>query len=76
MRTKKDMEAEIAELRGQVAALRGVVEKLLSQPPVQQFVPMPCPLPHYPQPTVNPGIWRPWTDPNTWSGASLQTYKT
>lgn len=54
MKTPAQLEIENAELRGQVKALREMLETMLTKPVVPQFVPIP-----YPQPTVNPQPWVP-----------------
>lgn len=69
--TKPSLASENADLRRRIEVLEAVVQRL-TMPPAVQFVPMPCPGPHYPAPTVvpfNPYQW-PWGT-TTVCGASL-----
>lgn len=65
MKSQIELEIENAELRGQVKALREMIEKLMTKPvaaPIQ--IPMPCTRPHRDEPNTvwpnphPPFIWR------------------
>jgi hypothetical protein len=78
-RTKRELEAENAELRTRVKLLEDVVQRLTMAPPLA--IPMPCPFPHAPPaqpppwlvPVPNPLL--PWPPaPYTICGGSNQEF--
>jgi hypothetical protein len=62
VKTKKDLEAEITQLKELVKLQQETIERLTTKPTIQ-FVPMPYPVPQLPpviQPTIvpySPPIW-------------------
>ena len=67
-RTKRELEAELAELRARVAQQDATILRLLQTPPAPTVVPMPYPMPLAPAP-IWPSPWRvtsPWAPLPTW----------